>query len=105
MKAVLAGVLFAMLVVEAAEAEQWVDGAGRSCDDACRSVGDTAYSTSTHPNGHPYFVCRTTPHGDGRRAGYNLRPNWANACIVGYDGKEYFSTSFYQCLCANYPRP
>ncbi len=37
--------------------------------------------------------------GDGNRPGYNLKPNWANACWIAHDGQEK-PVSDYSCLCS-----
>jgi hypothetical protein len=49
-------------------------------------------------NGQQFYVCRGNAGGQGARAGYNLKPNWAGACYVGFGGREHPVRS-YSCLC------
>jgi hypothetical protein len=49
-------------------------------------------------NGQQFYVCRSNVSGQGARAGYNLKPNWANSCYVGFGGQEHAARA-YSCLC------
>jgi hypothetical protein len=92
-------VLALLLFATPAVGQSWVEGGGRSCDDACRAGGQSAVTSGSYRNGQPYFVCATNYANEGPRPGYNLRPYWAKACIVGWGGSE-VSGSPYMCLCA-----
>lgn len=90
-------------------ASGWVVGNGRSCDNACASDAPGSFAVITgfyRFNDQPFFLCASDASGEGWRAGYNLRPKWSHACVVGYGGKESFGTP-YKCLClgGDIPRP
>lgn len=87
------------LAAAPAAAQVWVDGGGRSCDAACGASGMAPVVSGTNPNGQPYYACAANARGEGYRAGYNLRPSWANSCTVGSGGQE-LSVPAYSCLCA-----
>ena len=80
-------------------AARWVAAGGKSCGEVCSTA--VVSGKLSHPdaryNGNEYFVCRADV-GGGRRAGYNLRPEWSKACWVAYGGKEKAGRP-YDCLC------
>jgi hypothetical protein len=82
-----------------ATAANWLPAGGKTCDEICKNP--VVSGTLSHPdaryNGNSYFVCRADV-GGGKRAGYNLRPDWARACFVAFGGKETRGRS-YDCLC------
>lgn len=83
------------------QAANWLEARGRSCDEVCGKGGSPAISSGEHrpsgqPTGQNYYVCSAEMN--GWRSGYNLRPNWSNACMVGYGGKEVRATK-YLCAC------
>jgi hypothetical protein len=84
--------------------ENWVEGKGMSCDAACAAVGAPPVISGIYTNGESFFICAANHGGAGFRAGYNLRPSWADACIVGYGGQEVFSRPYF-CLCASSSTP
>ena len=52
-------------------------------------------------NGNTFYVCRSSAENNdnkGGRAGYNVKPLWANACWVGLGGLEVAVTP-YDCMC------
>lgn len=77
---------------------QWVAATIPSCDNTCENVGMSAVISGYGGNGEPFYVCAANAHGGGERGGYNYRPNWANACYVGWGGAEEGVTP-YKCLC------
>jgi hypothetical protein len=81
-------------------ASRWVAADGKSCDAVCATAVQSG--TLSHPdaryNGNHYFVCRASVGGQGKRAGYNLRPDWASACWVAHGGQEKRGRP-YDCLC------
>ena len=83
-----------------AMAAKWVKGGNKSCDQACADpMWSGQYSSSNALlNGQKFYICRANAGGQGFRAGYNLRPNWAGHCWVGYGGAEK-PTRPYECLC------
>lgn len=72
----------------------------QSCLKACvaRNLSPVVSGIYTK-NGNPFYVCRSNAKKQGLRAGYNTKPKWSKACVVGFGGKEFFSTPF-DCLCA-----
>lgn len=85
----------------AADDVQWKAANGRSCDQVCSGAGLTAISTGVHTPGNQvtqdkFYVCATNMN--GFRPGYNLKPKWANACYVGFGGKEVGAKN-YECGC------
>lgn len=96
----LAPALLTASVVYAAPewTEAWVAGT-ESCTQVCGAVRARPVASGTYAvNGKAYNVCRANQNNEGKRAGYNLEPTWSNACVVGWDGQEVFSTP-YECLC------
>ena len=95
----------ALLYADAAVAHdpEWLPGNRMSCDDVCRSAGKQPVSSGDYRSadarlhGQDFYVCAADA-GDGPRAGYNLKPNWARGCWVGYGGKEKAELP-YDCLC------
>lgn len=79
-------------------AAQWVDGKGASCRTACSAIGANAMASGVFKNGQPYYICAANANGEGMRPGYNLEPEWSNACVVGWGGKEE-KIPGYACLC------
>lgn len=75
----------------------WFDGRHSSCIQVCKTHGE-AVTSGTYKNGNAYAVCRTNLNGEGLRPGYNLEPSWANACFVGWGGREVSGPDF-DCLC------
>ncbi len=84
--------------VSNAHAVEWVMATVPSCANTCTSAGRTPVSSGVYVNGEKFYVCSANAYGEGFRTGYNLRPNWANACIVGWGGREEGISSYY-CLC------
>lgn len=81
----------------AASAGKWVAGKGSSCEIVCKSSNLSAVGTpNPFQNGETFYVCRAKA--EGQRPGYNLAPDWSNACYVGQGGKEKGIRS-YSCLC------
>ena len=76
----------------------WVDAYGRPCDVVCGSRGLKPVVSGIYVNGEKFFVCAANARGEGYRAGYNLRPSWADKCVVGWGGRE-MSVRPYRCLC------
>jgi hypothetical protein len=56
-------------------------------------------ASGTFSNGENFYMCSANPRGQGFRGGFNLRPDWDDACHVGFDGREQAESSYY-CLCA-----
>lgn len=81
-----------------AQAATWVEGNGQSCLQACQTSGMTPIATGTYQNGQHMFICAANANNEGLRPGYNLKPHWANACVVGWGGKEIFVKP-YKCMC------
>jgi hypothetical protein len=83
-----------------AVAASWQSANGRPCDKVCSSAvsSGTYKNPDARLNGQTFFVCRGNAGGEGSRAGYNLRPNWAAACWVGHGGSE-VAVNSYSCLC------
>jgi hypothetical protein len=77
---------------------QWVNAGNQSCDFVCRRVGRPTARSGLYVNGFPFFICAGNAGNQGFRAGYNLKPNWADACIVGWGGRE-ISVRPFKCLC------
>ncbi|MBI3149145.1 MAG: hypothetical protein HYZ17_11605 [Betaproteobacteria bacterium] len=100
----LPGVLFWIcgplsgLAAAAGPAQEWLPAANQSCDTVCQAAGRGALETGMRRNEHPYYVCRADAHGEGKRAGNNVRPNWAQGCWVAWGGQEMPVTP-YECLC------
>ncbi|PRQ05298.1 hypothetical protein ENSA5_02880 [Enhygromyxa salina] len=76
----------------------WVPATQPSCDNTCQAVSLSPVASGKYVNGFDFYVCSGNAYGEGYRAGFNLRPAWANACIVGWGGKSIF-VSPYRCLC------
>jgi hypothetical protein len=77
---------------------QWVNATVPSCDNTCHAAGMQPVISGYYGNGEPFYVCAGNANGEGLRAGYNLRPSWANACTVGWGGHE-IPVNPYVCLC------
>jgi hypothetical protein len=85
--------------IDVAFALEWVDGNRQSCDIACAGAGQLPAITGQYTgNGHPFYICVANAQGEGNRAGYNLRDDWDEDCVVGYGGRER-RIKHYQCLC------
>ena len=98
MKRLFFVVLLGLGSYSSAEAASWVNGNGQSCDVACAANGRVAVISGVYTkNGSPFYICAGNE--EGYRAGYNLRPKWTDACVVGYGSKEKFSRPF-RCLCS-----
>lgn len=87
------------LAATAASAQVWVDGGGRSCDAACSAAGMASIASGASARGQLFYMCAGDVQGEGYRGGFNLRPQWADSCVVGAGGRE-VRTSSYSCLCA-----
>lgn len=101
-KAALAGALL-LSVCGLAEAQvQWLPGNGQSCDRVCNRARMQPVSSGQHWAGGQkrdfFFVCATNERGHGFRAGYNLRPDWDDVCMVGFGGQEVRARD-YVCAC------
>ena len=81
-----------------AQAYRWLPARGHSCAAVCIHAGMSPVVSGVYRNGNPYSICRTNVNGEGFRPGYNLQPDWASACWVGYGGREQ-AMPRYQCLC------
>jgi hypothetical protein len=85
---------------DVALALEWVDGNGQSCDIACAGAGQLPVITGQYTgNGHPFYLCAANAQFEGYRAGYNLREDWDEDCVVGYGTRER-KVNPYRCLCA-----
>lgn len=94
-------ILAAGVVISAvtdAHAVEWVRATVASCENTCNAARRTPVSSGVYVNGEKFYVCSANAHGEGFRAGFNLRPNWANTCTVGWGGREEGISSYY-CLC------
>lgn len=67
---------------------RWIDGRGQSCWNVCTAQNMSPVGSGTYRNGNVFYVCSANAQGEGPRPGFNLEPNWANACWVGWGGKE-----------------
>jgi len=76
----------------------WVDAHGKPCDVVCKNKGLKPVIAGTYINGEKFYVCSGNAGGEGLRPGYNLRPGWADRCVVGWGGRE-LSVRPYKCLC------
>lgn len=85
-------------VVTNAHAVEWVRATAPSCENTCNAAGRTPVSSGVYVNGEKFYVCSANAHDEGFRAGYNVQPSWANACIVGWGGREEGISPYY-CLC------
>ncbi len=94
---VAAGLMIASSSLSQAAFWAPANGAG-SCENVCRNNNSTAIASGTYKNGQKFYVCSANARNEGVRAGYNLKPNWANACVVGWGGKEIFVKN-YSCGC------
>jgi hypothetical protein len=93
-----------LLLLSAASgyAQSWVEaGPGLACDEVCKQMQSTAVWSGVHPSFGEYLVCSVDAGNQGYRPGYNLPAFAPDACITGYDGKEWFSPEgqTYLCLC------
>ena len=63
-------------------------------------VSSTNIASGTYaPTGAHLWICvANTANNEGERAGYNLAPDRANVCTVGWGGQE-VSIGQYKCLC------
>jgi hypothetical protein len=77
---------------------QWKTATHPSCDNTCQAASLAPVISGYYVNGYAFYVCAANAKGEGYRAGYNLRPAWTNACIVGWGGEE-ISVKSYRCLC------
>jgi hypothetical protein len=98
-----AGVALVMigLTGQPAFAAEWFQGNGKSCDQVCKAQGMSPIASGIHTPGgkatqDQFFVCAADKN--GWRGGYNLKPKWADVCMVGYGGKEIRATP-YLCAC------
>lgn len=103
----LASGVLSILPTPASSQTTWVAGGGNSCFVSCRNSGFEPVKSGFHL-GREFTVCRIVLSGynASHRPGYNLEPNWANACWVGLGGKEYSSATHrfgYDCLCTKLP--
>ena len=97
---VLTALAASLLSTGSAFAVDWKSANGKSCESVCSSpvTSGSFASSDARMNGQQFYVCRGNAGGQGARAGYNLKPNWAGACYVGFGGREHPVTS-YSCLC------
>jgi hypothetical protein len=93
------GAAFALFCAAGDAHAQWINAGNQSCDFVCSRAGRPAARSGIYMNGFPFFICAGNAAGQGFRAGYNLKPNWANACIVGWGGRE-VPVRPYRCLCS-----
>jgi len=78
---------------------QWYPATGNaSCSTVCINAQRNVVASGVYTNNKPFYVCRADAHSEGKRAGYNLDPNWRDACVVGWGGKEE-SIRPYECAC------
>lgn len=78
--------------------DSWIDAGNKSCDVVCKNADLQPVISGTYTNGYPFYVCAANVKGEGYRAGYNLQPEWADVCVVGWGSKE-LSVRQYKCLC------
>lgn len=81
-----------------AQAYRWLPSDGRSCVSVCTAADSAPIFSGLYQNGEPFSICRANAGREGTRPGYNLQPNWANACWVAYGGREH-AIRRYECLC------
>ena len=79
-------------------AAEWLAGSQSSCKLVCRDKGGPITSGTFTGNQQPFTICSTNENNEGFRAGYNLEPNWSNACWVAWNGREVPNNTYY-CLC------
>jgi hypothetical protein len=80
---------------------EWLAGNGRPCEQVCRAARLRPVASGPHvPDGRQtgdrFLVC--AGERNGWRPGYNLQPNWSNACWVGFGGRE-VAVPNYVCAC------
>lgn len=94
--AVLAALIFAHGVLSS---PIWVYAQQQSCHLVCDKVHRTAvYSGYDSRTMTEFFVCSADIASVGARAGFNMRPYYANRCVVGSGGVQVDSAN-YSCLC------
>jgi hypothetical protein len=94
----LGALILAALAAPADAQLQWVPSRGQYCADICEGAGMAPVASGRYTNGQPFFICAGNINGEGPRGGYNVLPNNANACWVGWGGRETPAPSF-TCLC------
>jgi hypothetical protein len=77
---------------------RWVPASAPSCANTCLGAGMSPIASGTYTSGESLYVCAANAGNEGFRAGFNLKPSWANACIVAW-GSGYVSAAAYVCLC------
>lgn len=91
--------IFIMAAASARAETRWIEGRGQSCWNACTAQNMSPVGSGTYRNGNVFYVCSAiAAQGEGARPGFNLEPNWAKACWVGWGGKE-LAMPTYSCLC------
>lgn len=95
----VAAAVFSFASVASAEV-QWIPAHGQWCGKVCYDVRRQPVSSGQHTadrrSTEYFFVCATNMN--GWRPGYNLRPDWDDACYVGFGGKEVAARN-YSCAC------
>lgn len=96
-KVLLAALVLASLSAPA-QAYRWLPANGLACADVCSAARMPPIVSGVYRNGKAFSVCRADAGGEGVRPGYNLSPDWANACYVAWGGREQ-PVPRYECLC------
>jgi hypothetical protein len=97
----LTTVLLAIAFNQSHAGVRWVEGDGRSCNDACEVKNLNAARAGHYTEGGTFYVCRSNVGGEGSRPGFNLtRGRWARTCTVGY-GSGAREVGVYDCLCVD----
>jgi hypothetical protein len=95
----LTTVLFATVSSQSSADTRWVEGDGRSCEDACDVQALEALRAGRYTEGGTFYICRSNVGGEGSRPGFNLtRGRWASKCTVGYSSSAW-EADVYDCLC------
>lgn len=75
----------------------WVDSDSRNCGLACYSSQKSAVISGGYSStGTPFYVCRGKTLAVGGVSGFNVAPNWQNACYTGFSPAGETS---YMCQC------
>lgn len=95
----LSAALLSLLFLGNAQAENsWASSNGKSCEAVCTAQDKSPVVSGLYKGGSAFNICRTDAGGEGKRAGYNLQPAWADKCFVGWGGQEKGYSAF-DCLC------
>lgn len=87
-----------------AGAGEWFPSNGLSCLYVCGFKGKHPvysgpfFDNNRKPTGQDFMVCAGDVDGSGSRPGFNLAPNWTDACYVAWGSKSRKAKPF-SCLC------